>query len=224
MRNAKIAPDQSEEDRYTDHLMNVAQRIRSYRLPVQTVAVDEYEQVAEIFNRVNTGGRRLSKGDLVMGTLAARWKNGRKRIEDFELELDQLGWRLNREVLLRIMSVISAGGPNHIRLVELKDEGDWRRGWEQTETAVRHAIEFLERDADIANLSLLPSEYLVLAPAVILHRQHGRFEAGQANELRRWVYLAGAFCPLLRIDRDDACSRSQSCRSRRTRAVASSGS
>src|SRR5205823_2420677 len=69
VRTAGIAKDQSAEDLYTDHLKDVAQNVRGYRLPIQTITEDDYEQVAEIFNRVNTGGRRLSKGDLVMGAL-----------------------------------------------------------------------------------------------------------------------------------------------------------
>jgi len=64
--------NQADEDSWTDVLGDVARRVREYSVPVQTVHVDDYETVAEIFNRVNTGGTRLSKGDLVIGSMAAR--------------------------------------------------------------------------------------------------------------------------------------------------------
>lgn len=110
--------DQAHEDAWTDVLGGVASRIRNYLLPVQTVHVDDYETVAEIFNRVNTGGTRLSKGDLVLGSMAARWSGGREAIEDFEEQLSSSGWPINREVLLRVTSVLTLGSPNHIRLLD----------------------------------------------------------------------------------------------------------
>jgi hypothetical protein len=193
VRRAGIAKDQTDEDLLTDHLKDVALRVRGYRLPIQEISEDNYERVAEIFNRVNTGGRRLSKGDLVMGALAARWRDGRRRIEDFESGLADRGWRLNREVLLRITGVIATGTPNHVRLVEIKDAAGWEESWQQTEMAVNHAVEFLVRDAEIPNLSLLPSEYLAVVPSVVMHRQKGVLKPGQAEALRQWVYVAGAF-------------------------------
>ena len=63
----------NSQDAWYEVLSDVAKKIRDYRLPVQTVSIDDYETVAEIFNRVNTGGRPLSKGDLIMGVVAARW-------------------------------------------------------------------------------------------------------------------------------------------------------
>ena len=83
----------------------------------------------------------LSKGDLIMGALAARWAgrpatdgqpaiaSGRQHIEDFEADLAARSWRINREVLLRIMSVLALETPNHIRLLELSQAEQWQTGW-----------------------------------------------------------------------------------------------
>ena len=185
--------EQAEEDAWTDTITGVAKRIRAYLIPVQTVDVDDYETVAEIFNRVNTGGTRLSKGDLVMGSMAARWKGGRQVIEDFETSLRSKGWGLNREVLLRIMSVIQLGSPNHIRLVEVKDEASWIKAWDATQHAVLDAVNFLRDDVRIPSRSLLPTEYVVLLPSVFLHDRKGKFEPGEADRLARWLLLASAF-------------------------------
>ncbi|MET0601195.1 MAG: DUF262 domain-containing protein [Baekduia sp.] len=185
--------DQDTEDAWTDVLAGVARHIREYSVPVQTVHVDDYETVAEIFNRVNSGGTRLSKGDLVIGSMAARWPGGRSAIESFEAEMRAAGWPINREVLLRIVSVLTLGSPNHIRLLELKTEADWTTGWSRTTKAVRNAIAFLKSDARIPARSLLPTEYVVLLPAVFLHDFNGVFEPGEATRLARWVYLASAF-------------------------------
>lgn len=184
---------QSEEDDWTDVLADVARRVREYSVPVQTVHVDDYEVVAEIFNRVNTGGTRLSKGDLVIGSMAARWSGGRDAIESFEAEMRAAGWAVNREVLLRTVSVLSVGSPNHIRLLDLKTEDAWKQGWSAATTAVRNAVAFLKDDARIPTRALLPTEYVLLLPAVFMHDFSAAFNPGEASELARWVYLASAF-------------------------------
>ncbi|HEU5142322.1 MAG TPA: DUF262 domain-containing protein [Solirubrobacterales bacterium] len=201
-----LALDKEHEDEWYEVLSDVARRIRDYHLPVQTVTIDDYEQVAEIFNRVNTGGRPLSKGDLVMGVLAARWtgkpardgqpevKGGRRHIEEFEESLAAKNWPINREVLFRIMSSLSLGSPNHIRLLELKGEEQWRDAWERTALAVSHAVGFLKDDAGIPVRSLLPTEYVLLLPAVLLEGTNGAFASPQERDaLVRWVLLASAF-------------------------------
>jgi hypothetical protein len=198
--------DEDEQDAWYEVISDVAKKVRDYRLPVQTVTIDDYEPVAEIFNRVNTGGQPLSKGDLIMGTVAARWpgspakdgrpavKGGRQYIEDFESELARRSWPVNREVLLRVMSVLAVKSPNHIRLLELTRTEDWRGAWEQTVTAVQHAVGFFKNDAKIPAKSLLPTEYVLLLPAIFLHATGGDFASPRDREmLVRWVLLAGAF-------------------------------
>lgn len=198
--------DEEREDEWYEVLSDVAKRIRDYHLPVQTVTIDDYEQVAEIFNRVNTGGRPLSKGDLVMGVLAARWpgkpakdgqaavSGGRKRIEEFEEGLAAKNWSINREVLFRIMSTLSLGSPNHIRLLDLKEEEQWQQTWARTTVAVNHAVGFLKDDVGIPVRSLLPTEYVLLLPAVLLEGTNGSFASPEARDaVVRWVLLASAF-------------------------------
>jgi hypothetical protein len=188
-----LALPSDQEDAWTDLLSILAQRVRNYMLPIQTIHEDEYETVAEIFNRVNTGGRRLSKGDLVMGSLAARWRGGREVIESFEAELRSIQWGINREVLLRIMSVLTRNSPNHIRLLDLRSEDEWRDGWDKTERAVRHAVQFVRDDGRVPSRLLLPTEYAIVVPAVLLHDRGGALAAGDAERLSVWIYLASAF-------------------------------
>ena len=183
---------ETDEDEWTDNILGVASRIRQYLLPVQTVDVDDYETAAEIFNRVNTGGTRLSKGDLVMGSMAARWSGGRQAVEDFESDLRDKGWGLNREVLLRIMSVLAVAAAPTI-FAWCKGLGCLGRCLGRLHDSVLDAINFLRDDGRIPSKSLLPTEYVALLPSVFLHDRSGRFQPGEADQLIRWVLLASAF-------------------------------
>ena len=203
---APLRLEQANEDAWYEVISDVAKRIRDYHLPVQTITVDDYETVAEIFSRVNTGGRPLSKGDLIMGVLAARWPGrpardgqpaidgGRQHIEEFEHELAAKSWPINREVLLRIMSVLSLQSPNHTRLLELETTEKWQHAWERTVAAVNHALGFFKNDAGIPVLSLLPTQYVLVLPAVFLEQTNGAFASpGDRDQLVRWALLASAF-------------------------------
>ncbi|MGW2857105.1 DUF262 domain-containing protein, partial [Streptomyces sp. NPDC001215] len=59
-------------DAWTHRLQKV-HNIRQHQIAVITYESDDYEEVAELFARLNKGGRRLSKGDLVYSAIAARW-------------------------------------------------------------------------------------------------------------------------------------------------------
>ena len=133
---APLRLEQANEDAWYEVISDVAKRIRDYHLPVQTITVDYYETVAEIFSRVNTGGRPLSKGDLIMGVLAARWPGrpardgqpaidgGRQHIEEFEHELAAKSWPINREVLLRIMTSPQSPEPQPHTAPRTRDDGE----------------------------------------------------------------------------------------------------
>ena len=59
---------------------------------MQTIDENDYETIAEIFNRVNTGGRRLSKGQPGPRLNGCPMEGGRDVIEDFEKELKDIQW------------------------------------------------------------------------------------------------------------------------------------
>jgi len=48
-----------------------------------------YEEVAEIFVRVNSLGVKLRGSDLALAQVTARWKNSLKLFEDFAEELEK---------------------------------------------------------------------------------------------------------------------------------------
>jgi hypothetical protein len=101
---------------------------------------------------------------------------------------------LNREVILRVMSVLALRSPNHPRLLELKTAAEWQDAWTKTEEAIKRALDFLRQDAGIPMRSLLPTEYVLLVPAAFLHRTGGVFASPEErDQLRRWIYLASAF-------------------------------
>ncbi|MEW2613612.1 DUF262 domain-containing protein [Streptomyces sp. NPDC047880] len=168
--------------------------IRRQEIAVITYESDDYEEVAELFARLNKGGRRLSKGDLVYSAIAARWSEGLDTMDSFHQELRDSNFALNREAVLRLTSLLAGTGAHHIKLIGADmDEAALKEAWHSTERALRFAIDFLKGECSIPRSEILSSPNVTIVPALLLHHRDGKLRPGEAQLLRRWVYTAMAF-------------------------------
>lgn len=190
---AGVEPTHSEFTTYFERLQRL-HGVRRYPTPILTVESDDYEEVAEIFARVNQGGRRLSKGDLVFSAIAARWPEGLDTIDQFYDELDVQNFALDREAILRLTGLLAGVGAHAIKLIGPRVSGDdLKRAWSETERALRFAVDFLKGECGIPRSAALTSPNVVTVPALLLHRRNGSLSSEEAAGLRRWVYTAMAF-------------------------------
>ncbi|MGV9420382.1 GmrSD restriction endonuclease domain-containing protein [Streptomyces sp. NPDC003674] len=168
--------------------------IRKQEIAVITYESDDYEEVAELFARLNKGGRRLSKGDLVYSAIAARWSDGLDTMDAFHQELQDSNFALNREAVLRLTSLLAGTGAHHIKLIGADmDEAALKEAWHATERALRFAIDFLKGECAVPRSEVLSSPNVTIVPALLLHHRDGKLRPGEAQLLRRWVYTAMAF-------------------------------
>lgn len=94
-------------DNYEERALKIL-NIRGADLPVQLVTGEDKstDVVVEIFNQVNSGGRRLSKGDLALARIGGKWPEIR---EEMQRRLDE--WRkvdfvADRDWLLRCITAL----------------------------------------------------------------------------------------------------------------------
>ncbi|WP_329283987.1 GmrSD restriction endonuclease domain-containing protein [Streptomyces sp. NBC_00691] len=193
LRDAGVPFESPDFDAWTRRLQKV-NNIRHHQIAVITHESDDYEEVAELFARLNKGGRRLSKGDLVYSAIAARWSDGLDTMDAFHQELQDSDFALNREAVLRLMSLLAGTGAHHIKLIGAEiGEAALKEAWQATEGALRLAIDFLRADCWIPRSEILSSPNLTIVPALLLHERGGKLRPGEAEALRRWVYTAMAF-------------------------------
>ncbi|HEY8588376.1 MAG TPA: DUF262 domain-containing protein, partial [Naasia sp.] len=193
LADAGVQPGQPEFDHFYARLMRV-HAIRKYPLPILTVESDDYEEVADIFARVNQGGRRLSKGDLVYSAIAARWSEGLDTIEAFRAKLDERNFALDREAILRLTGLLAGSGAQAIKLIGKQVTGDdLKKAWQDTEDALGRAVDFLTGECSIPRAAALTSPNVAVIPAYFLHLRKGAMTAAESAGLRRWVYTAMAF-------------------------------
>jgi len=65
--------------------------------------------VVDIFNRVNSGGTKLSKGDLALAKICADWPEGRDAMKVKLKDWEKVGYNFNLDWLLRSVNTVLTG-------------------------------------------------------------------------------------------------------------------
>ena len=85
--------------------------IRDVDLHVEEVTGTDktVDVVVDIFNRVNTGGTKLSQGDLALAKICGSWPEGRERMQSILQRWRASGYDFNLDWLLRNVNAIVTG-------------------------------------------------------------------------------------------------------------------
>ena len=147
-------------------------RVPHYMYHLQVIKNLPYEEVAQIFVRVNSGGRALKTTDLALATLSARWPGVLKKLEDEathwrerqygDLDVTFLTRALTGAVLGRGLSAWS-----HTRLAAASDE-ELERGWASVRRGLKDLVPLLKQNLGATHSSVLPSINALLPLMVLL--------------------------------------------------------
>lgn len=87
--------------------LNKINNIKQTDLHIQQVAGEDktIDVVVEIFNNVNSGGTKLSKGDLALAKICAQWPEAREKMRKILGRLKDAGYDFEMEWLLRCITV-----------------------------------------------------------------------------------------------------------------------
>ena len=85
-----------------------------------TGADKSLDVVVDIFNRVNSGGTKLSKGDLALAKICAEWPEGRGEMKDHLKTWNDAGYDFDLDWLLRSVNTVVTG---EARFIYLHDRG-----------------------------------------------------------------------------------------------------
>lgn len=82
---------------------------RNFNSEKITGADKSVDEVVEIFNKVNSGGTKLSKGDLALATLCAEWPQARKELRNSLDRWRGAGFNFSLDWLLRNATAVATG-------------------------------------------------------------------------------------------------------------------
>jgi hypothetical protein len=170
------------------------QRLRSIRDYIYVMHVlgrqYSYQEVTEIFVRVNSLGVKLRGSDLALAQITSRWPGFLTLLEAFQAESEPL-FKLDSGLLVRAMVVFGTQQSRFNTVGSVKIER-LQTGWDEAKEGIRFAINFLRANAGIDDESLLSSPLLLLTVGVASHRRRGRLSRDEQRALLYWLHVANA--------------------------------
>ena len=179
------SPDYTSEDQnnYLQNGLKVG-NIRNIDLPVQSLTGSDKttEVVVDIFNRVNSAGTRLSKGDLALARICAHWPEGREEMKQRLKKWRHAGFDADLDWLLRCMTGVVANASEYERLEWIEIE-TIQESLKQTEIAVDHLLEAMRSHLFMDTNRVFPSKQPF--PVIVKYlTEHGGKFPDQATMVR----------------------------------------
>ena len=150
-----------------------------------------YEEVTDIFVRVNSLGAKLRSSDLALAQISSRWPNVLAALDGFAEECEQWWFTLDTGLLVRAM-VVFATHQCKFNIVANTKIDKLKSAWEEAKEGLRFAINFLRSNAGIEDESLLSSPFLYMALAVLNRIRDNKLSSKDTQMIHYWLNAANA--------------------------------
>lgn len=177
--------------KYTQRL-NRLRAIRNYMYRVDVLEETlSYEEVTEIFVRVNSLGAKLRSSDLALAQITAKWRGSLKDFQNFQRECDNLEFRFDLSPYLKTLVALATGQSRFMTVGSLSKE-TLEAAWLRTKKAVTFALNFLRTNTGIDSPALLSSPFLLITLAYWGNQREFVISPEESAQMRRWALLANA--------------------------------
>ena len=192
LRRAGI--ERIDDPRYTKYSQRLA-RLRGIRGYVYRMDVLErsmsYDEVTEIFVRVNSLGAKLRSSDLALAQITAKWRNSLKIFQDFQESCSKAGFDLDLGLHLKTLVAFATGQSRFLTVGSLPVER-LQMAWKESRRGTEFAINFLKSNAGIESPALLSSPFLLVALAYFGYKREFDLTPEESERLRFWALAANA--------------------------------
>ena len=140
--------------------LNAIEGIKSINLHIEEVTGEDktVDVVVEIFNKVNSGGTKLSKGDLALAKICAEWPDARNELKARLEKWKKAGFDFRLEWLLRCINAIITGKALFSALKDV-DTATFKGGLQQAEKSVDTLLNLISARLGLDHNRVLGSPY-----------------------------------------------------------------
>lgn len=183
-----------DDPRYEKYSQRLA-RLRGIRKYVYRMDVLErtlsYDEVTEIFVRVNSLGAKLRSSDLALAQITAKWRHSLQTFLDFQSACAQKGFDLDLGLHLRNLMAFATGQSRFLTVGSLTVDV-LQQAWKEACEGMEFAINFARSNLGIDSPALLSSPFLLVVLAYFGHRRGYELSMEEAQQLRYWALVANA--------------------------------
>lgn len=190
LKPLNINSDDPRWDKYSERIKNV-RKIQDYNYVMQILDKKmSYEEVTEIFVRVNSLGVKLRGSDLALAQITSRWRGFMRELEKFANEFEYNEDYLHETGIMTKALVSFATKQSKFKTVGRVPLQHFEESWEKTKNGLRFAINFLKSNVRVDNLSLLSSPFLLIPIAVYAILKKEKISKRDEKKLLYWFYVA----------------------------------
>ena len=190
-RAGVTAIDDPRAERYSQRLA----RLRGVREYVYRMDILErtlsYDEVTEIFVRVNSLGAKLRSSDLALAQITAKWRGALKILQGFQEECGKAGFDLELGLHLKNLVAFATGQSRFSTVGTLQLETLWQ-AWKESVRGMEFALNFLKSNVGLDSPALLSSPFLLVTLGYFGHTRHYEISTEEALKLRQWLLMANA--------------------------------
>lgn len=182
------------DPRYKKYSQRLA-RLRGIRNYVYRMDVLErslsYDEVTEIFVRVNSLGAKLRSSDLALAQITAKWRNSLKTFQAFQHQCTQAGFDLDLGIHLKNLVAFATGQSRFLTVGNLSLD-TLQSAWKASCKGMEFALNFLKSNTGIDSPALLSSPFILVTLAYYGHKRDYHISHEESDQLRFWALLANA--------------------------------
>lgn len=183
-----------DDPRYEKYSQRLA-RLRGIRKYVYRMDVLErtlsYDEVTEIFVRVNSLGAKLRSSDLALAQITAKWRHSLQTFQDFQKACAKTGFDLDLGLHLKNLMAF-ATGQSRFQIVGSLSVEKLQKAWKEACAGMEFALNFLRSNLGIDSPALLSSPFLLVVLAYFGHSRNYALSNDEARQLRYWALMANA--------------------------------
>ena len=183
-----------KDPRYKKYSERLA-RLRGIRKYVYRIDVLErtlsYEEVTEIFVRVNSLGAKLRSSDLALAQITAKWRNSLATFQAYQQTCSKRDFDVELGLLLKNL-IVFATSQSRFQAVNRLNLEQLQEAWRRSKIGMDFAINFLRSNTGITSPALLSSPFLLITVAYYGASRSYNLTDYTEKILTHWVRVANA--------------------------------
>ena len=141
--------------------------------------------VVEIFNNLNSGGTKLSKGDLALAKICALWPEARQKLRGILNRLKEAGYEFKLEWLLRCVTVHLTSKAYFSELEQVAIE-DFKKSLKDVENRIDEILNQIGSRLGLDNTRVLSSKFAIPLMIGYLNKENRELNDAEWNKLLYW--------------------------------------
>jgi hypothetical protein len=187
--------DPQYKDRFSEYLKRLSQLsnvlTREFHLEKIVGKEKTTDIVVDIFNRVNSGGTKLSKGDLALAKISAQSPDLRNQMRQELAVWEKKGFDFNLDWFLRNINAVATGKALFVYLDEVPI-GDFKKSLASTTKYVNLLLNLISSRLGLDHSRVLMGRFALPVLALYLHENSGKFPSkADADKALFWYIHVG---------------------------------